>query len=294
MQLERGRARQAGWTECRRLRYGFRAVGRLGSGEAGGAAELGRVRHMACPARHRRSRSQYVLPSRRSSRSGRRSDPWPNGLAEVGNRSRRWRNGPMPAWRPTHCAPHAGCSIAPESHQTRAVIHLEDRHLPRDGRLREPALLRHGGERERLGGAHERLRGQHPSSCSAMCAACSVGQLGPAAAVTATVAVRPSTKSTFAGKSSSLTRTGTRCAKRTQLKVGLTLASRSGLSERSRSAMPAAMLTTCPLSVCCSPISRTCTRSPIWMRGSFVSSKYPSTRRVALSMSAITPLPTVT
>jgi hypothetical protein len=68
-------------------------------------------------------------------------------------------------------------------------------------------------------------------------------------------------------------RTGTRCARRTQEKVGFTLASRSALVPRSLSAMPPAMLSTWPMIGAPPPISRASAGSPTWMRGSLVSSK---------------------
>ena len=64
---------------------------------------------------------------------------------------------------------------------------------------------------------------------------------------TSTVAVAPATSSLRAVRSSAI-RTGTRCASRTQLKVGLTFASRVAPELRSRSSMPAAMPSTLPRS----------------------------------------------
>ncbi len=57
----------------------------------------------------------------------------------------------------------------------------------------------------------------------------------PASGFTITVHVVPADSSTSAGTSSRWIRTGTRCARRTQLKVGLTSASSSRLSGLSRS-----------------------------------------------------------
>jgi hypothetical protein len=59
-----------------------------------------------------------------------------------------------------------------------------------------------------------------------------------------TLAVRPMISLWSWGGVSSRTRTGMRCARRTQLNVGFTLASRLELALRSRSSMPAAMLST--------------------------------------------------
>ena len=70
-----------------------------------------------------------------------------------------------------------------------------------------------------------------------------------------TVAVRPAAGGSRAWNSSMAIRTGTRCASRTQLKVGSTLARRFGLGARSRSSMPPAMLSTWPRIVRSSPIS---------------------------------------
>ena len=68
-----------------------------------------------------------------------------------------------------------------------------------------------------------------------------------------TVAVRPGSRRIPGGNSSMAIRTGTRCASRTQLKVGLTLARRFGPAPRSRSLMPPAMLSTWPRIVRFSP-----------------------------------------
>jgi hypothetical protein len=88
-----------------------------------------------------------------------------------------------------------------------------------------------------------------------------------------TVAVRPETRERSTEMSSSLTRTGMRCARRTQLNVGLTKASRLVLVPRFWSSIPEAILSTWPESTRESPISLTLAFSPIRMRGSFVSSK---------------------
>ena len=74
-------------------------------------------------------------------------------------------------------------------------------------------------------------------------------------------------RSPFTGICSSATRTGTRCASRTQLKVGFTLAGKFDPSPRSRSSIPVSMLSTWPWRTRDAPISRTLTGSPTWIRG---------------------------
>jgi hypothetical protein len=78
---------------------------------------------------------------------------------------------------------------------------------------------------------HEAARRRRRLSCCAppCCPALPPSPSGP----------RPGAHPAAAGRA--CTRTGMRCARRTQLKVGFTLGSRSALVERSRSAMPAAM-----------------------------------------------------
>ncbi|MNP53070.1 hypothetical protein D3C76_1475070 [compost metagenome] len=83
----------------------------------------------------------------------------------------------------------------------------------------------------------------------------------------------PALSCTSSGSLSSLIRTGIRWARRTQLKVGSTLASNwvSGLALRS--VMPRLMLCTVPDSGSPALISQTFTGAPTLMRGSLVSSK---------------------
>src|SRR3546814_8317950 len=67
-------------------------------------------------------------------------------------------------------------------------------------------------------------------------------------------------------------RTGTRLARRTQLKVGLTLARRLPAAVvRSRSSIPAERPSTCPERGWSSPITRIVTGAPGWMWESLVS-----------------------
>src|SRR5262245_63032390 len=99
----------------------------------------------------------------------------------------------------------------------------------------------------------------------------------PGGSTIETVAVRPAINRISREVGSSLILTGIRCASRTQLKVGLTLASAVLLALRSRSSIPAAILSTLPCRVALIPMMWTSARLPPRLQGSFVSSKYPST-----------------
>jgi hypothetical protein len=91
--------------------------------------------------------------------------------------------------------------------------------------------------------------------------------------VIVTVHVMPDARCTSSGTSSNAMRTGTRCARRTQVKTGLTSARRFGLSGLSRSAIPLAMLSTCPFKSMRLDSKRTTARSPTFTAGILVSSK---------------------